>query len=61
VCEHASAHGLPDKVKAAYWCGELLDKPVADAGVGRLLPQRGAARLRVLALAMRRLIRTITA
>jgi integrase len=28
VCEHALAHGLPDKVEAAYRRGDLLDKRV---------------------------------
>jgi integrase len=29
VCEHALAHGLPDKVEAAYRRGDLLEKRVA--------------------------------
>jgi integrase len=28
VCEHALAHGLPDKVEAAYRRGDLLEKRV---------------------------------
>jgi integrase len=28
VCEHALAHGLPDKVEAAYRRGDLLDKRI---------------------------------
>jgi integrase len=28
ICEHALAHGLPDKVEAAYRRGDLLDKRV---------------------------------